>query len=628
MQYYKNYINLEEYTTKNDLENNIIINGILNKIDEDYIIEIKDKDNLIIINNRAIVGDDVYINILNNEIINIKNRNLNYIVGILDITSNIKYGFYNDKMLYLFHPTNKKITNFYIPYSLKNQSKDKIVNKKLYIVIQFKEWKITDKLPIGTLIDIIGNVGDIDSEYEHLRYFFNIKNNTYKIDNDKRVNDIKIIEDIQVKTPDYEVFSIDPIGSTDIDDAFHYIDIDNDYYQFGIHIASPFIFFREDIEKVLDRISTVYLPNKKYNMLPNMYADNIISLLENKNRFSISVILIINKQTNEINNISIEHTIIKNIKNYDYDSFDILYKNLFKKKRLTDIEKNIVNCMKYSAQFFNINSLEIFDSHLLVESWMIKANKIIAKYLIDLKLTNLIVRTNKKTNYIKEFYKDIEERDNELIKYLLLKQENSALYEIYNNINRDIINNDDNKQTHYKLGDEHYTHFTSPIRRAVDLFIHGLIINKKDLLENEILQTYIDKINIFNKNNRRFTRNIKRLEFLNNIKLSGQSGNIITNCYIIKIDNYKLKIYIPEYNLEESIIIIPYKFKDICRSNIELDDNKIIKSIEYSFYHNDNDNNNNEILKKYTLYQSLKIKLWIFMSFDNIFDKLKLEIID
>jgi hypothetical protein len=48
------------------------------------------------------------------EVIGIKNRNLNYIVGILDITSKIKYGFYNDKMLYLFKPTNKKNCNFYI----------------------------------------------------------------------------------------------------------------------------------------------------------------------------------------------------------------------------------------------------------------------------------------------------------------------------------------------------------------------------------------------------------------------------------------------------------------------------------------------------------------------------------
>jgi hypothetical protein len=79
----------------------------------------------------------------------------------------------------------------------------------------------------------------------------------------------------------------------------------------------------------------------------------------------------------------------------------------------------------------------------------------------------------------------------------------------------------------------------------------------------------------------------------------------------------------PEYNLEESIIIIPYKFKDIAIYNIELN-NDVIKSIEYSI---DNNLEQEQIFKKYTLYERVNIKLWIFMSFDNIYDKLKIEII-
>jgi exoribonuclease R len=592
----ENTINLSEIIEDKDT----IKSGFLNKIDEDYFV-----DNIKITNNRGIYGDEVYIDIINNEVVGIKNRNLNYIVGILDITSKIRYGFSNHKLFYVFRPTDKRINNFYIPYEIKN---DKI--KKLYVIIQFKEWKTIDKLPIGNLIEVIGNVGDIESEYEHLRYFYNIKNNTYKIDNDKRINDIKIIEDIQSKSYDYKVFSIDPIGSTDIDDAFHFIDIDDNYYEFGIHIASPFIFFGEDIEKVLDRVSTVYLPNKKYNMLPNIYADNLLSLLENKNRFAISIILKINKISNSIDNIKIKESIVNNIKNYDYDSFDILYKN---KK----IKKNIIDCMKYSAYFFH-KDLDTFDSHQLVELWMIKANKIIAKYLIDLKLNNMIVRTNKQSEDKEHSNIYI---DNKLLDYLLITKQNSALYEIYNYDNA--LNNE--SQTHFKLGDEYYTHFTSPIRRSIDLFIHGLLIRKNDLLENKKLQNYIEKINIFNKNNRRFDRNIKRLELLNNIKISGQSGNIITYGYIVKISNYKIKIYIPEYNLEENIIIIPYKFKDISIYTIEKDDNSIINSIEYVIDLKENINKNPI---KYTLYQRLNIKLWIFMSFDNIFDKLKIEIID
>jgi len=663
MQYFKEHAMNDTLLENNK---NIISGKLIKKDYNDYYIEKDYNDYYIenyndyyienytessIINNRGIIEDEVYIDINTNEVIGIKNRNLNYIIGILDITSKIKYGSYKDKMLYLFRPTDKNITHFYIPYAIKSTN-----NKKIYVVIQFKEWKTTDKLPIGLLIENIGEVGNIDVEYEHLRYLFNIKNNNYKLDNDKRINDSKIISELQNNVSDYEVFSIDPLGSTDIDDAFHFIDINDSSFEFGIHIASPFLFFENDIEKILDRVSTVYLPNKKYNMLPNIYADNLLSLLEGENRFAISIVLIIDKFTNEIININIKETIVKNIKNYDYESFDELYKRLYTKltfkvekqeekkiekqeekeikeeieiqeekekikidkklKRLTDIERNIFNCMINSAKFFG-KELEYFDSHKLVELWMIKANKIIAQYLIDLKLTNTIVRTNLKSDYngLKDNFN--KEMDNKLLEYLSIKEQNSATYEIYN------YQTEVEKQTHYTLGDEYYTHFTSPIRRAIDLFIHGLIIKKTDLLFSNKLEKYLEKINIFNKNNRKFTRQLKRLEFLNNIKISGQSGNIITYGYIIKITNYKLKIYMPEYNLEESIIIIPYKFKDIAIYNIELN-NDVIKSIEYSI---DNNLEQEQIFKKYTLYERVNIKLWIFMSFDNIYDKLKIEII-
>jgi exoribonuclease R len=118
----------------------------------------------------------------------------------------------------------------------------------------------------------------------------------------------------------------------------------------------------------MNRVSTVYLPDKKYNMLPNIYADNIASLLEDKNRYSLSLILKTNKK--EIISYNIYKKIIKNIKNYDYDNFDKIYKKNI----------NLKEFVEYSRIFFNLDS---FDSHKLVENWMIIANKLTATYLIE-----------------------------------------------------------------------------------------------------------------------------------------------------------------------------------------------------------------------------------------------------
>ena len=194
------------------------------------------------------------------------------------------------------------------------------------------------------------------------------------------------------------------------------------------------------------------------------------------------------------------------------------------------------------------------------------------------------------------------------MKYLKNRNQNSALYEIYDK---------ELNQKHHQIGNTHYTHMTSPIRRSIDFFIHLLIIENKNIIEKDELSKYIEKINIFTKNSRKFGRNVQRLEFLYSIKELNK--NIETYCYIIAIDPNKITVFIPEYNLEEKIIIIAYKFNNIANINLNKDENNIINNIDYNI---------DNIYKSYSLYQKINIKLWIFTSFENIFDKLKIEILD
>jgi exoribonuclease R len=574
MQYYKDYLDYDIIKSSNN-----IYSGVYKNIDNTSCIK----------NNRAIYNDIVYYD-SNDNIVGIEKRNTENIVGILYLDSKIKYGVVNNKLLYLFKPTNKKYPNFYIPYKIKNNK------NKIFCIIKFKEWKITDKLPLGELIDIIGNVGDRDSEIEHMRVYYCIKNNTWKTDNEKKNNDIKILENIQNKEEDYEVFSIDPLGSKDIDDAFHFKIINNNNqstYEVGIHIASPIHFFQNNYIDILNRVSTVYLPDKKYNMLPNIYADELISLLENKKRFAIS--LIINIDNDKIISFKIIETIVKNIKNYDYDTFD---KNYYK-------DTNLMEFMNLTKKFFDI---DIIDSHKLVEYWMIYTNKFIAKYLIDNNYSGIILRShqineNKDKRYV---------IDNILNKYLKLREENSAKYILYNKNDIDIC------YTHSKLNNDYYTHFTSPIRRAVDFYTHLLLLNKLNINIDIKLEDLINKINIFTKNCRKFDRTIRRLNFIYDIK--DIEAKIETYGYIINITKNKLTLYIPEYNLEEKVIIIPYKFESIWDIIIDKDINNNICKICFN-------NNNNNISNEYQLYEKLNIKLWVFTSFENIFDKLKIEVI-
>ena len=563
MQYYKNYI-------EDDLNF-----GKLEYMEDKFYVNKEE-----VLNNRALINDIVYVK--NNEVIGIKEREIKNIIGILYLDSKIKYGSIKNKSLYLFKPTHKSYPNFYVPY---NNNK---INK-IYVIIQFKEWKISDKMPIGNLIDVLGDVGEKEAEFEHLRHFFEINNKIWKIDNKIKNEHLKILNYLESVNEDYQIFSIDPLGSKDIDDAFHFNVKEHENYEIGIHIASPTKFLENNLGNILNRVSTVYSSIKNYNLIPNLYAEELVSLLEGHRRYSLS--LIINICENEIINYEFKETIVKNIKNYHYDEFDKVYHK----------DRNLCNFVNFTKKFFK---LEFIDSHKLVENWMILANKKVAEYLIEKKLKNVILRVH--NSLINNILDNDLKIENELKEYVNIRNEKSALYKIYEE--------DELNQKHSKLGNNFYTHFTSPIRRAVDFFIHMLIIKNKDILDKNELQSIIDKINIFTKNSRKFDRNVKRLDFLYSIK--NNEKNIITYGYIVKITKNKLSLYIPLYNLEEKVVIIPYKFEKIVEINCNQDE--MIDKIEYVI---------DNVKKEYYLYQKLEIKLWVFTSFENIFDKLKVEIL-
>ena len=259
---------------------------------------------------------------------------------------------------------------------------------------------------------------------------------------------------------------------------------------------------------------------------------------------------------------------------------------------------NFLNCTK---DFFN---LEFIDSHKLVEYWMIYTNKFIASYLINNNYSNIILRSHNLNN--NNFDSNINVDEN-LKKYLLLKEEKSALYVLYDK--------NDSNQYHSKLDNEYYTHFTSPIRRSIDYYIHMLLLNKLKNIDHDTLLKIIDKINIFTRKCRKFDRIIRRLNFLYDVKETNK--NIETYGYIINITKNKLTLYIPEYNLEEKVIIIPYKYESVYHVFINKDINENITKIIHT---------NENITKIYRLYEKINIKLWVFTSFENIFDKLKIEI--
>jgi len=589
MQYY------DEHNTNETILSMLKVDTLKIDIDNNFYIE-HDGNEIEINNNRAFPEDEVYI--CDNKVIAIKNRVLKdaSIIGILYLDSKMKYNNSTGKKMFLFKPTDKKISHFYVTYTLKPSEK----LRNIYCLIQFKEWTPYQKLPHGIVLEKIGLIGEREVEYEHLRIYYGLRNTTIKIDKDLKVEHQELLDDLKDSVVDYEVFSIDPPESKDIDDAFHFKEILGDSvekeYEIGIHISCPYYFFKDILDKIMDIGTTVYMPHKIYNMLPAIYSENYASLIQGENRYTLSLILRIDREYNLVS-YEIKPCIVKNINKGNYDDFQRNYS-----------ESSVLNkFVEVSSCFFkNIDCKS--NSHKLVELWMIYTNKKVASHLLENNIsgnmTNIILRSHQSANS----WQNIEYEDLRLMEYLKIRHENSAKYVLY------CETDDSLSHIHSKLGNDYYTHFTSPIRRAIDLFIHGLLITGKDLYEKRELEEKLIRINDITRRSRKLDRTVKRLDVL--YKLKQNCNSIETYGYIVEFNKEKMScsVYIPEYKLEETIYLVPHKFKSIVKFDIKHEYDVESCFIEYE-----------DKSREFTLYKKVNLKLWIFLLTDNIFDKLRIE---
>lgn len=557
MNYYNEYIEYDDYESSF---------YELNKIDDSFYV-----NNIEIENNRGIIGDLAVIK--DQKVINIKKRSNQKIIGYINLNSAYKMKI-NNKIYQIFIPLNKKYPQFYVSYSSKKYS------GTIYVIIDFKCWEANSKYPHGNLIDIIGKVGTFENDIISLMYNHNVFQKKMNIDKNKIKNDQEVIDNIKIC--DYKIFTIDPKGSKDLDDGFHFQKCE-DGFEIGIHIASPIIFLKEYLLDILKRCTTIYT-YKNINLIPDIYSENICSLLEKKYRKTLSIILKFNNDFECINQI-IKQCNVYVMKNYDYDNFDEKH---FHNDRFKD-------WIKLSETYFNTK----LDSHTIVEKWMICANKIIANHLIENNYENVILRV------FEEKESNFKSNDNILNKIINQYKQEAATYQIYNPNNK-------LKFRHSGFDNSYYTHFTSPIRRAIDFYNQCLILNKTVIPQNELF-TLLDNYTVYEKNLKKFYRNQELLKFIN----ENDTNILEEEAYIIQIKKNKLKLYLANYKLEISALLFKYKFMDLMNVSYRFE-NDYITYINYT---------NDDKIYEYNLYKKINVKIYFYPTELNIFDKIKVKIV-
>ncbi|MCW8822583.1 MAG: ribonuclease R [Ignavibacteriaceae bacterium] len=374
--------------------------------------------------------------------------------------------------------------------------------------------------PVGEIIEVIGKEGTLLSEVTSIAREFGIpvsfdKKSVHEAENlSAEISEEEISKRLDFRSNN--VFTIDPVDAKDFDDALSIEKLDNGNYKVGVHIAdvSHYVKAGSSIDKEASaRGNSVYFVGKAISMLPEKLSNNLCSLVPYEDRLTFSVIF---EMTNKgiLLNHQIAKTIINSKHRFTYEdvqkiiessdggfSDEIILLNtlakILRNKRMKEgsfefFTPEVEFRLDENGQPINILKKEIKESNMLVEEFMLLANKTIAERIFSRGHIPFVYRVHdfpdeEKIQEFSRFVKSLGYSFN-------LKAGKTAIQ--FNNLMRKVKGTEEEGVInelavrsmakavystknigHYGLGFKNYTHFTSPIRRYADLLVHR-ILNK------------------------------------------------------------------------------------------------------------------------------------------------------
>ncbi|KAF7457920.1 Exosome complex exonuclease RRP44 [Cryptosporidium felis] len=354
----------------------------------------------------------------------------------------------------IFVPIDPKIPKIIIRTKLSS------ILEQQRLVVVIDDWDRSSFYPTGHLVAVLGNAGDVETETSVILRKRGIISSefspsvlqclpNYGLFSDWSPNDIDLRSRTDLRNR--LVFSVDPPGCKDIDDALSIEQIqsntDNNgdnWYKVSVHIADVTHFVKPNTpidDEASRRSTTCYLVNRRIDMLPEELTTNICSLVSNKDRLAFSCNWEMNENA-EIRKISFDKTVINSKYSFTYtqaqdiiDDANDCSEVAISLRKLLDISKILkknridrgaielsssevkIELEEYGAQYCNQNSsindferskfLNIKDisiyNHLstnsMVEEFMLLANTTVAKYILRKFPHCCLLRRHPEPNY-------------------------------------------------------------------------------------------------------------------------------------------------------------------------------------------------------------------------------------
>ena len=394
------------------------------------------------------------------------------------------------------------------------------------VLVKIPKYPERGKNAEGEIIEVIGRVNEagvdmlsLIKQYE-LPYKFpeevveEAKAFGNKIDPSDLANRRDLRQDI--------IFTIDGEDAKDLDDAIHVEKLENGNYKLDVHIADVSHYVREKTEldkEAYLRGTSIYMLGRVIPMLPRELSNGICSLNAGEDRYTLSCSMEITPKAKVVNSdiykaaINVtermtytdvqkildksDNEVLKRYEKY-VKEFELMAElaNILKEKREEngylnlDIPESKIT-LDQDGFAINVEKYETYFSNEIIEQFMLIANETVAEKFYwlqapfiyrnheapDLEKVKELNKTlfnfgykikisKEDIIYPKEFAKILEDvkgkPEEKVVSNIILRTLRVAKYEAEN-------------KGHFGIASKYYCHFTSPIRRYPDLFIHRII---------------------------------------------------------------------------------------------------------------------------------------------------------
>lgn len=335
--------------------------------------------------------------------------------------------------------------------------------------------------------------------------------------------------------------TIDGKDAKDFDDAICVTKLNNGNYRLIVAIADVSHYVTENSpidEEAFTRGTSVYLADRVIPMLPTQLSNGICSLNEQVERLCMVCDMEIDN-----NGLTVKHKIyqafMKSVRRMNYDEVNDGYNNknpnfikthpqiwemLLQAKELHQIlwkfkqDAGVIDFEIDEAKTIINDNGEVTDIILrtrdiaekLIESFMIRANEVVAKTVFDMKLP-FIYRVHdhpraKKMHQMITILKlmgiklnpkiiNISSKDLQILLNSLKQLPTFQVLSTFLLRSMEKAQYSNKSIGHFGLASDCYTHFTSPIRRYPDLIVHRLL--RQYLIKKEINSKVIEKYQSF-----------------------------------------------------------------------------------------------------------------------------------